>query len=207
MSDVSRYFALELPEGTDSVAALQGITQINNFLDNMDLELAAVSNTGVAGYFAGLWTASNSPALASSATVANSALTWTNVFTATGAVSPSFTTGTGMIQFATAGFYRLSYHLIISGMSAVTEGYFKVGLKESATAAFVTRTAKQTSMETFLGETHIHSSVLLEAHATTGDVNLASSYNVTAIQENSSIAAATLGGSSSWVALEYVRAP
>jgi hypothetical protein len=207
MSDVSRYFALELPQGSDSVASNAGLAQINNFFDNMDAELFAVSNTGVAGYYVGLWTASNSPSLSSSATVSNSALTWTNVFSTSGTPSPSFNTSTGMIQFATAGFYRLSYHLIITGMSAVTEGYFKVGLKESATAAFVTRTAKQSAMETYLGETHVHGSVLLEAHATTGDVNLASNYNVTAIQENSSVAAATLGGSSSWVALEYVRAP
>lgn len=211
MADKTRYFGVVMPEGADSVAASAGLTQINSFFDTIDTELQAVSNTGVAAYYLGVWTANNTPTLISTSTVSNSPLTWTNTITATGTGTPTFNTSTGMITFPTAGYYRVSYNLEIAGTTAPAEGYFKAGLKESGTAAFITRTAKQVPLDTHIGSTSIHNAMVIRAASSGADVNLTSSYNVTAIQENSGGVAATYNMTGeyadTWVAIEYVRAP
>lgn len=210
MADKSRYFGLTLPQGNDSVVASAGLTQLNNFFDTMDTELNAVSNTGVAAFYLGVWAGSGTQSLASSATPANPTFTYSNVFTGTGAITPTFNTTGGGIVFGTAGFWRVTFTMVLSGMSALvgpTDGGTVVsGLKISGTAAFIPRLVKSSKMEIFAGTTYISNSFIVKADTASAEVDLTSTYYVATTQINSLASAGTLGGTDSWIAIEYMRA-
>lgn len=209
-TDLCRYYGYSLPKGADSVAASAGLTDLNTMFDQFDTKLDQLdlqaSVPAPDEPFCAVWTSSANQVISSSATPINPTYTWVNTFTGAGTIAPTFNTSTGFITFPTGGFYRLTYHAQVDDAPSVTEGYACSGLKETGTAAFVTRTAKYVPMETYMGKISVYKSVLLRAASSgNADVNLTSSYALATIQENNLASTMTVKTGLTWLALEYVR--
>ena len=168
-----------------------------------DTELNALSGVSYSFGFLGVWTCSNTNSLASSATVADNTLTWTATINKSGSGGATLTGSN--FQFDSPGYYRITYNVVLSGTSAVTEGYLQAGLKKTGVASFVAMYNKQVPMETREGRTFSHYSFLVKADTAGAEVDTGVNYQIGAIQQNSSTANATLGSTDTWFSVEYVR--
>lgn len=202
-----------IPKGSDKLAVPapgEGLDQLMDIVDAVDSRLKTIETMGATpapDCFIGVWKGNTTQSLASSAVMANPTFTWTSAFSATGTPSATFNTSTGLITINTAGYWRITYHMYVTGSSTPTEGYITAMLKDSALAAAPIRLMRSVAMETRAGETSVFKSVLCRVSTGAGnfDLDTTKSYYLTAVQENSSALAVTIGGSDTWLSIEYVR--
>lgn len=212
MTDWTRHYQFEMPSESDSIdvstVGPAGIEVINQWADNVDTKLNAISGKGVdPALFLGVWQSASDVALASSATIVNAPFTWTNPINFAGIGTVTVTSG-GNITFGTDGFYRLTIAPTwFYAANTYTEGQFSFGLKLNGTAAYRPRVSHQMAMETFGGTTMANKSFIIRC-GTSLEVSQGSTYNIGMQQTNSSSASVTAGDSdpsNSWFAIEYLR--
>lgn len=202
--------AWQLPRGDNSVAAGAGLNQLNNQLDLIDTKLKAAETAGATpapDCYTAVWRGNTTQSLASSSALSNPTFTWTNVFTLSGTPSiGSFNTTNGQFSITTAGYWRITYHMYGTGSQTFTEGYLSVVLKEASASAYPVRTLTTMPLETRAGATSVFKSVLYRC-GTSGNIDLdtTKSYVLAPIQENNLAGTLTVGGSSTWISIEYVR--
>jgi hypothetical protein len=208
VTDYSRNYQFQMPEGPDSMASSVGLSRINTWIDEVDSELDLISGYGAdPALFLGVWQSASDVSLSSSATIVNAPFTWTNPvnFAGTGTVTVALSTGN--ITFGTDGVYRLTIAPTWYYATTITEGQFSFGLKLNGTAAYRPRVSHQMAMETRGGATMANKSFIIRC-GTSLDVSQGSTYNIGMQQTNSSAVAVTAGDSdptNSWFAIEYLR--
>lgn len=210
MPDYTRNFQFKMPEGPDSMASSQALTDFNAWVDEVDSRLATVAAMGAdPALFLGVWTTNGTDQIiSSSATITNINLPLVNKITIAGTGTPTVTLADGNIQFPTAGFYRVTLAPTCWYTSGWTEGQMSFGLKPSGVASYITRCSHQMALQTRGGATMANKSFIIRAAATGGDVDLTTVYKVGFQQTNSSAGSVNFGDSgwtTTWLAIEYLR--
>lgn len=210
MPDYTRNFQFKMPEGPDSMASTQALTDLNAWVDEVDSRLATVAAMGAdPALFLGVWeTNGTDQTFTSTSTIANVTLPLVNKITVAGTGTPTVGLTTGDIQFPTAGFYRVTLAPTIYYTTGWTEGQMSFGLKPTGVAAYVTRCSHQMAMETRGGATMAAKSFIVRAASSGGDVDLTTVYKVGFQQTNSSAGSVSYGDSdptAAWFAIEYLR--
>lgn len=210
MPDYTRNFQFKMPEGPDSMASSQALTDFNAWVDEVDSRLATVAAMGAdSALFLGVWeTNGTDQTFTSTTTIANVTLPLVNKITEGVIGTPTVGLASGDIQFPTAGFYRVTLAPTYYNNGAYTEGQSSFGLKPTGVASFVTRCSHQMAMETRGGATMANKSFIIRAASSGGDVDLTTVYKVGFQQTNSSAGTVNFGDSApttAWFAIEYLR--